>query len=326
MAKNLRARFARECLSTPFPQILGTPLNGVRQGGVLSPILFTVYVDDLLTELENKGVGCYWNNHFVGALCYADDIALLAPSPAALRLMLDTCSSFASSRSLLFNASKTQLVRFSRTCSSHCSPASFFFNGLELNLGHSAKHLGHLLSFNLSDADDIVRVKNDLVRKANCMLHSFSPCNPLVKTKLFDSFCLSLYGSALWFSSSPELRSLEVSFNNILRRIWSLPRMCHTGILHCTAHLNSIYNIVVRRSSKLLSAALKSQSSVVRDVFAQSSTLTYTSQGYNLIYGSRHKKIYSDQDVLCANFIRDVRLAPDDNSHLSDDIMYVCTA
>ena len=79
------------------------------------------------------------------------------------------------------------------------------------------------------------------------MLHSFSPCIPLVKTKLFDSFCLSLYGSALWFSSSPELRSLEVSFNNILRRIWSLPRMCHTGILHCTAHLNGIYNSGVGR-------------------------------------------------------------------------------
>ena len=55
-----------------------------------------------LTEFEKKGVGCYWNNHFVGALCYTDDIALLAPS-AALRSMLDTCSSFASSRSLLFN-------------------------------------------------------------------------------------------------------------------------------------------------------------------------------------------------------------------------------
>ena len=76
------------------------------------------------------------------------DIALLAPSPAALCLMLDTCSSFASSRSLLFNASKTQLVCFSRTYSSYyCSPAaSFFFNGLELNLSHSAKHFGYILS------------------------------------------------------------------------------------------------------------------------------------------------------------------------------------
>ena len=151
------------------------------------------------------------------------------------------------------------------------------------------------------------------------MLHSFSPCNPLVKTKLFDSFCLSLYGSALWFSSSPELRSLEVTFNNILRRIWSLPRTCHTGILHCTAQLNSLYNTVVRRSSKLLSTALKSQSPLVHDVFVQSSTLAYTSLGYNF---SRHK-IYTDQDILCANFVRDVRLAPDQNSHLSEELMFV---
>ena len=90
-------------ISTPYTNRQFSVLNRVHQGGVLvlSPILFTVYIDGLLTELEKKGVGCYWNNHFVGALCYTDDIALLAPSPAALRLMLDTCSSFASSRSLL---------------------------------------------------------------------------------------------------------------------------------------------------------------------------------------------------------------------------------
>ena len=73
--------------------------NGVRQGGVLSPILFTVYIDDLLQE---KGVGCYWNQHFAGAVCYADDIALLAPSPSALRLMLSTCTSFAAAHCLVF--------------------------------------------------------------------------------------------------------------------------------------------------------------------------------------------------------------------------------
>ena len=32
-----------------------------------------------------------WKHHFVGAVCYADDVALLAPSPSALRSMLNTC-------------------------------------------------------------------------------------------------------------------------------------------------------------------------------------------------------------------------------------------
>ncbi len=33
--------------------------NGVRQGGVASPMLFTVYLDELLVRLEKTNVGCY---------------------------------------------------------------------------------------------------------------------------------------------------------------------------------------------------------------------------------------------------------------------------
>ena len=59
--------------------------KGVRQGSVLFPVLFAVYFDGLLSELEGIGVGCYWGAHFVGAVCYADDIGLLAPCPSAMR-------------------------------------------------------------------------------------------------------------------------------------------------------------------------------------------------------------------------------------------------
>ena len=57
--------------------------NGVCQGGVLSPVLFAIYVDNLLLELERCGVGFYCECDFVGAVCYADDLALLAPSGSA---------------------------------------------------------------------------------------------------------------------------------------------------------------------------------------------------------------------------------------------------
>jgi len=41
---------------------------GVRQAGVLSPILFCVYIDNLLDRLSRSGVGCYLGINFVGAL------------------------------------------------------------------------------------------------------------------------------------------------------------------------------------------------------------------------------------------------------------------
>ena len=83
--------------------------NGVRQGSILSPHLFAVYLDGLLIDLSESGVGCYWGCSFAGVFGYADDIVLLASS---LRKMLDICSSFAMSHKLEFNASKTQLICF----------------------------------------------------------------------------------------------------------------------------------------------------------------------------------------------------------------------
>jgi len=57
-----------------------TALNGVKQGAVLNPILYCMYVDDLLLILSKAGVSCFIGLHFVGALAYADDLVLLAPT------------------------------------------------------------------------------------------------------------------------------------------------------------------------------------------------------------------------------------------------------
>ena len=58
--------------------------NGVKQGGVLYPLLFSIYTDSLLKRLEESGVGCHMGGHFTGALAYADDITLLSPSMPGL--------------------------------------------------------------------------------------------------------------------------------------------------------------------------------------------------------------------------------------------------
>ena len=58
--------------------------NEVRQGGILSSKLHSVYVDDLSDYLVKSHIGCHIHNACVNHVMYADDICLMTPSPAAL--------------------------------------------------------------------------------------------------------------------------------------------------------------------------------------------------------------------------------------------------
>ena len=288
-------------LSDNFPTSIG-----VRQGGVLSPILFTLYIDDLLGDLQDQGVGCFWDSFFAGAMGYADDIVLLAPSPSALRMMLRCCEDFAFKPGLRFNPSKTQLIRFSRSLSSSCS-ARFNFCDQQLSFTDTVTHLGHILQYNLSDGDAKL---HDMVRKANCLLASFLRVGPLVLTRLFQSYCLSLFGFALWSRSCPALYCIEVAFNRILRKIWHLLSRSHTCIVHSVAKLESLYNLIFCQSTALMSSASKCPSKLVQSVFHHYSSLCYSFCGYNMMFGARHLKQYDPQYRLCAMVISSLRSCP----------------
>ena len=59
--------------------------NGIRQGSVASPILFGLYMDELIQRLESNGDGCWLGPHFYGAMGYADDLSLLSPTAKGLQ-------------------------------------------------------------------------------------------------------------------------------------------------------------------------------------------------------------------------------------------------
>ena len=233
---------------------------------------------------------------YAGAIGYADDIALLAPSASALRMMLNVCQNFASSHSLTFNPDETQLICFACT-KHHPISYSISFCGKTLPLTRSVKHLGHVLSSDLSDNLDIIEKTKDMVRKANYMLQMFSCCDKFTKTTLFRSYCLALPGCSLWSLASPQLSSLVVAFN-------------HTSIVQLVAGLESPLNSIYSRSTCLLRKAVFSSSKFLHDIFYECSLLVQSSLGYNIHYGYRAVKSYPPQDCLFANFLRDVVLNP----------------
>ena len=86
--------------------------NGVRQGGVLSPKLFAIYVDNLSQDLAMCKSGCYIDDQCINHHMYADDIYLLAPSAHVLQRMLDLCFDFSIRNDIKFNPIKTVCIVF----------------------------------------------------------------------------------------------------------------------------------------------------------------------------------------------------------------------
>ena len=87
--------------------------NGVKQGGVLSPILFTVYFDSLIKTLKQRNIGCKIGNKFL-VFGYADDLTLLCPTLSGLQEMLNVCKDFAKDYNILFNVSKSKRMYFGK--------------------------------------------------------------------------------------------------------------------------------------------------------------------------------------------------------------------
>ena len=81
-------------------------VNGVKQGSVISPLLFTLYIDSLFLVLKQLGLGCHVGLTYADAFGYADDIALAAPSLHCLKKMISVCETYANKYSISFSHSK----------------------------------------------------------------------------------------------------------------------------------------------------------------------------------------------------------------------------
>jgi hypothetical protein len=210
-------------------------LNGVRQGAILSPVLFCVYFDTLLTSLSKAGLGCHVGSFFVGALAYADDVVLLAPSASAMRRMLLICDDYAAQFNVVFcvNASKSKCLRCLPTSTAkHVSQVerfpSFSIGSQPIEFVAKWPHLGHIITNDDVDTDDIITKKSSLIGQINKVLYNFRHVNCLTKTRLVKAYCTSFYGAELWDLSQNTIESICVAWRKGLRRIWQLPNTLHT--------------------------------------------------------------------------------------------------
>jgi Reverse transcriptase (RNA-dependent DNA polymerase) len=227
--------------------------NGVKQGAIISPILFCVYLDALLVKSREAGVGCYIAGCYVGALAYADDLVLMTPSASAMRRMLSICDRFSSEYNVSFNVNKTKCLNFrpiSYVPGKESPPPSFSLGGNIIENVCQWPHLGHMITAQCSDSTDIIERKDCFVGQVNNMLCHFAKLDSLVKCRLFTAYCSSFYGSELWNLDNSEINSLCVAWRKGMRQVWGLPVDTSSNIVYLIADsilytMNCVVDLII---------------------------------------------------------------------------------
>lgn len=119
---------------------------GLRQGCVLSPCLFSLFIADFPAYLKQHGcAGVLIHDESVPALFYADDGALLATSPADLQKILDALCTYCAKWRVFVNCAKTQVVVFNHVANSKVWKDTcpvFTYNSVRLEVVEEFKYLG----------------------------------------------------------------------------------------------------------------------------------------------------------------------------------------
>jgi hypothetical protein len=202
--------------------------NGVKQGGVLSPILFIVYMDELLVLLRKSNIGCHVGSYYAGALGYADDLTLISPSLRSLNKMLSICKSFAAEYNITFNAKKTMCIKFGSPVT---DDDNVYLDGTLIQWVDKIKHLGNTLNVSLNDVSDCASKCCVFNASVNKLIGNYGGLQSDILCKLFRSYCCSFYGSPLWNLNSNGFKSCCIQWNKSVRKLLNLSYRTHTWLL-----------------------------------------------------------------------------------------------
>jgi hypothetical protein len=176
--------------------------TGLRQGCILSPLLFNLYINDLITYLKSFNVGIDIEGEKICILLYADDIVLLAENSNDLQCLLNALNDWCSVNDMTINCEKSKVVHFRHVAITRCN--TIFTCGNDIfEIVDRYKYLGLILTEHL---DFNITAKHVAQSAGRALGLVIAKCKSIggvpyaVYTKLYDSIVWPVinYGAAVW--------------------------------------------------------------------------------------------------------------------------------
>ena len=200
-------------ISNSFPV-----LQGIRQGGVLSPWLFLCFYNDISDILMKTKQGLMLQSQYCGNVTVADDVALLSLRSSGLQIMIDTMEKYANTWRFSFNIKKTVVVVFGESTqlrNRHRSQRKWYLYGEGIKEDDGAEHVGAILSGNLTNCaqcDESVRKGKEVISTLLSEGVAIGTINPICGKFIWLSVGIPkmLYGGELWSDlSNTDYENLE---------------------------------------------------------------------------------------------------------------------
>ena len=251
--------------------------NGVRQGSILSPHFFNVYVDDLSTQLNKLKIGCLLGDFIINHLLYADDIVLISPSSAGLKKLLSVCEKFGDDNDMLFNASKSAIMLSKSSYMPYFHIPTFRLNGNSIDVVQKFKYLGHFVSANMSDKEDIERQRKKLYVQGNSLIRKFHMCTLDTKLVLFNTYCSAMYTAQLWTNyTNTSINKLYTAYHNILKSFIGVNKREYTSPICVNLNVRNCQAVIRNLVFKFMNRIQTSSNVIISSIY--SSSCFYKSQ------------------------------------------------
>ena len=221
----LRNQSARVCWNKHSGSYIDIE-KGVRQGGILSPFLFKLYLDATIRNISSQDTGCQLGFLRLNIIAYADDLVVLADSQKNLEYLYGVLERELKSLKLVMNKRKSKCMIFGKTVGSG-DVSTVSLAGDTFEVVREYKYLGHFVNECLSEERDISFRLNNFYSKFNSLFRNFNKVSIETFMYLFNSYCVPDYGLGLWNPGNTFnkqiFKAFETAYSNALKKIIGVP-------------------------------------------------------------------------------------------------------